>query len=85
MKYWVGGSKAFHKIFHDGDFNFLKRRDPRGNPRVGTFHHYVQVVSYLVDSEAFNAYEEGGKSGKQERIEQKKAFQIGRASCRERV
>lgn len=70
----LGGSKAFHKIFHDGDFNFLKRRDPRENPRVGTFHHYVQVVSYLVDSEAFNAYEEGGKAGRQERIEQKKAF-----------
>ncbi len=70
----LGGSKAFHKIFHDGDFNFLKRRDPRWNPRVGTFHHYVQVVSYLVDSEAFNAYEEGGASGRQERIEQKDAF-----------
>ena len=51
-------SKTFHKIFHDGDFNFLRKEDSAGNPIVGTLNHYVRAIMYLMNYDWFNAYAE---------------------------
>jgi len=50
-------SKTFHKIFHDGDFTFLKG-DKEWEVRVGTLNHYVRAIMYLMDYNWFNAYAE---------------------------
>lgn len=54
-----GASKSFHKIFHDGDFNFLREENAQGKvAKVGTLNNYVQVIMYLMDYHGFNAYAE---------------------------
>ena len=67
-------SKSFHKIFHDGDFNFLRKEDSSGNPIIGTLNHYVRAIMYLMDYDWFNAYAEWGDEWANERYIAKKAL-----------
>lgn len=69
-----GSSKAFHKVFHDGDFNFLRKQSSNGNPQVGTLDHYVKAVMYLMDSQSFNAYGEDGVKWAKEWSKSKKTL-----------
>lgn len=67
-------SKAFHKIFHDGDFNFLRKEDLKGNPVVGTLNQYIRAIMYLMDPHSFNAYAEDAEEGAKEWAKSKKSF-----------
>ena len=69
-----GSSKSFHKIFHDGDFNFLRKENDNGEPTIWTLDHYVEVVQYLMDLDGYNAYAEGWESGAEEWMKSKKSF-----------
>lgn len=69
-----GSSKAVHKIFHDGDLNFLGKKTSTGKPVVGKLDHYVQAILYLLDPNSFNAYWEGGEDGAKEWAKSKKSF-----------
>lgn len=69
-----GASKSFHKIFHDGDFSFLRKENAEGKPLVGTLDHYVQVILYLMDYHGFNAYAEWGEEWAKEWAKSKKSF-----------
>ena len=51
-------SKSFHKIFHDWDFNFLRKENSRWEPIIWTLDHYVKAIMYLMEPNSFNAYEE---------------------------
>lgn len=67
-------SKTFHKIFHDGDFNFLRKEDSAGNPIIGTLNHYVRAIMYLITRDWFNAYAEWWETWVNERYIAKKAL-----------
>lgn len=67
-------SKTFHKIFHDGDFNFLRKEDSAWNPIIGTLNHYVRAIMYLMDYNWFNAYAEWWETWVNERYIAKKAL-----------
>ena len=67
-------SKTFHKIFHDGDFNFLRKEDSAGNPIIGTLNHYVRAIMYLMARDWFNAYAEWWENWVNERYIAKKAL-----------
>ena len=67
-------SKTFHKIFHDGDFNFLRKEDSAWNPVIGTLNHYVRAIMYLMAYDWFNAYAEGWETWVNERYIAKKAL-----------
>ena len=67
-------SKTFHKIFHDGDFNFLRKEDSAGNPIIGTLNHYVRAIMYLMSRDWFNAYAEWWETWVNERYIAKKAL-----------
>lgn len=67
-------SKTFHKIFHDWDFNFLRKEDSAGNPIIGTLNHYVRAIMYLMDYNWFNAYAEWWETGTNEWYIAKKAL-----------
>lgn len=65
--------KGFHKIFHDWDFNFLRKEDSAGNPVIGTLNHYVRAIMYLM-TDWFNAYAEWWENWNRERYIAKKWF-----------
>ena len=67
-------SKTFHKIFHDGDFNFLRKENSAGNPIIGTLDHYVRAIMYLMEYDWFNAYAEWWKTWVNERYIAKKTL-----------
>lgn len=67
-------SKTFHKIFHDGDFNFLRKEDSAWNPIIGTLNHYVRAIMYLMAYDWFNAYAEWWETWVNERYIAKKAL-----------
>ena len=67
-------SKSFHKIFHDGDFNFLRKENSRWEPIIWTLDHYVKAIMYLMDSNNFNAYEEWWEEWANERYKSRKSF-----------
>ncbi len=67
-------AKTFHKIFHDGDFNFLRKEDSAWNPIIGTLNHYVRAIMYLMAYNWFNAYAEGWETWINERYIAKKAL-----------
>lgn len=67
-------SKTFHKIFHDGDFNFLRKEDSAGNPIIGTLNHYVRAIMYLMAYDWFNAYAEWWETWVNERYIAKKTL-----------
>ena len=67
-------SKTFHKIFHDWDFNFLRKEDSIGNPIIGTLNHYVRAIMYLMAYDWFNAYAEWWEAWANERYIAKKAL-----------
>lgn len=69
-----GSSKSFHKIFHDGDFNFLRKENSKWEPIIWTLDHYVKAVMYLMDSNSFNAYEEWGFEWQNEWYKSRKSF-----------
>lgn len=69
---WSG--KSFHKIFHDGDFNFLRKEKGIGMPIIWTLDHYVRVILYLMDPKSFNAYAEWGIDWEKEWAKSKKTF-----------
>ena len=69
-----GSSKSFHKIFHDGDFNFLRKENSKWEPIIWTLDHYVRAVMYLMDPNNFNAYEEWGFEWSNERYKSRKSF-----------
>ena len=69
-----GSSKSFHKIFHDWDFNFLRKENSKWEPIVWTLDHYVKAIMYLMDSNNFNAYEEWGPEWANERYKSRKSF-----------
>lgn len=69
-----GDSKTFHKIFHDGDFNFLRKENSSGSPIIGTLNHYVRAIMYLMTYDWFNAYAEWWETGVNERYIAKKAL-----------
>lgn len=69
-----GSSKSFHKIFHDGDFNFLRKENDAWEPMVGTLDHYVEAIQYLMDLDGYNAYAEWGNVGAEEWMKSKKSF-----------
>lgn len=67
-------SKSFHKIFHDGDFNFLRKESSEWNPKIWTLDHYVRAIIYLMDSNSFNAYAEWWTEWANEWYKSKKSF-----------
>lgn len=67
-------SKSFYKIFHDGDFNFLREKNKKWWPVLGKLEHYVEVIKYLLDSHGFNAYAEWGPLWEEEWARSKKIF-----------
>ena len=69
-----GSSKSFHKIFHDGDFNFLRLENSKWEPIIWTLDHYVKAIMYLMDSNNFNAYEEWGFEWSNEWYKSRKSF-----------
>ncbi len=69
-----GSSKSFHKIFHDWDFNFLRKENSEWEPKVWTLDHYVRVIMYLMDSDSYNAYEEWWDEWSNEWYKSKKSF-----------
>lgn len=69
-----GSSKSFHKIFHDGDFNFLRKENDDWEPIVGTLDHYVEAIQYLMNLDGYNAYAEWGMIWAEERVKSKKSF-----------
>ena len=69
-----GSSKSFHKIFHDGDFNFLRKENSKWEPIIWTLDHYVRAIMYLMDSNWFNAYQEWWPEWANERYKSKKSF-----------
>lgn len=69
-----GSSKSFHKIFHDWDFNFLRKENSKWEPIVWTLDHYVKAIMYLMDPNNFNAYEEGWSEWANERYKSRKSF-----------
>ena len=69
-----GSSKSFHKIFHDGDFNFLRKENSKWEPIIWTLDHYVKAVMYLMDPNSFNAYEEWWFEWSNEWYKSRKSF-----------
>ena len=69
-----GSSKSFHKVFHDWDFNFLRKENSKWEPIVWTLDHYVNAIMYLMDSESFNAYEEWWSEWANEWYKSRKSF-----------
>lgn len=69
-----GSSKSFHKIFHDGDFNFLRKENSKWEPIIWTLDHYVRAVMYLMNPNNFNAYEEWGFEWSNEWYKSRKSF-----------
>lgn len=67
-------SKSFHKIFHDGDFNFLREENSEWEPKIGTLDHYVRIIMYLMDSDSYNAYAEWWQEWANEWYKSKKSF-----------
>ena len=67
-------AKTFNKIFHDGDFNFLRKEDSAWNPIIGTLNHYVRAIMYLMAYNWFNAYAEWWETWVNERYIAKKAL-----------
>ena len=67
-------SKSFHKIFHDWDFNFLRKENSEWEPKVWTLDHYVRAIMYLMDSNSYNAYAEWWEEWANERYKSKKSF-----------
>ena len=65
--------KPFHKIFHDGDFNFLGEQDSAGNPIIGTLDQYIRAIMYLM-TDWFNAYAEWWEAWDRERYIARKGF-----------
>lgn len=69
-----GSSKSFHKIFHDWDFNFLRKENSRWWPIIWTLDHYVRAIMYLMEPNSFNAYEEWWREWSNERYKSRKSF-----------
>lgn len=69
-----GSSKWIHKIFHDWDFNFLRKENSKWQPITWTLDHYVQAIMYLMDPQSFNAYNDSGIDWENERYKTKKLF-----------
>ena len=67
-------SKSFHKIFHDWDFNFLRKENSRWEPIIWTLDHYVKAIMYLMKPNSFNAYEEWWAEWANERYKSRKSF-----------
>lgn len=67
-------SKSFHKIFHDWDFNFLRKENSRWEPIIWTLDHYVKAIMYLMEPHSFNAYEEWWAEWANERYKSRKSF-----------
>ena len=69
-----GSSKSFHKIFHDWDFNSLRKENSKWEPIVWTLNFYVKAIMYLMDPNNFNAYEEWWPEWANERYKSRKSF-----------
>ena len=67
-------SKSFHKIFHDWDFNFLRKENSRWEPIIWTLDHYVKAIMYLMEPNSFNAYEEWWPEWANEWYKSRKSF-----------
>jgi len=67
-------SKSYHKIFHDWDFNFLRKENSEWEPKVWTLDHYVKAIMYLMNAFSFNAYADWWDEWANEWYKSKKSF-----------
>lgn len=67
-------SRALHKIFHDWDFNFLRKENSEWEPIIWTLDHYVKAIMYLMNKDNFNAYGEQWDEWNDEWYASRKSF-----------